>query len=249
MLASDLSALTPATLSAILKAHGHLTRGVVTEVELLRSFETPPSLLAQLRLGFAPGTQTTAPTALLCKWPKPHKLARGRREQRFYVEVAPLMGSFPLVPCFGAAELPPTGWPLLLLADLSASHTEVARADLAWSQIETMVALLARLHAHWWEHPALPRAADDDPVARCAADVAAARHGADEFFALYGAQLPARARRVFERYLADGETLLCARARRGPLTLCHPDSHQGNVLFPRVASDPAYLIDWHGYQR
>jgi hypothetical protein len=71
---------------------------------------------------------------------------------------------------------------------------------------------------------------------------------AHAFLARYGAALAPTVRRLVQRYVTDGEALLLARVGRGPLTLCHPDSHEGNVLFPQDGADTAVLIGWHRYQ-
>lgn len=240
--------LTPELLTATLQRSAHLTSGSVSGVTIVRSFETPPSILAQLRLTFAPGTETSAPAELLFKMPKAHKLARGRREARFYRELAPLMPALPLVPCYAADELPEVDAPFILLADLTATHQEIPRAALTWQQLGAMVDLLAQLHAHWWEHPDLGWAAVQSPEERLTDEFAGITAGYREFIELHGHRLAPAERCVFDAYVQEGPALLLDRARRGPLTLCHPDSHQGNFLFPRHDNGPIYLIDWHGYQ-
>lgn len=179
--------LTPELLTATLQRSGHLTSGAVSGVSVVRSFETPPSVLAQLHLSFAPATQRSAPAELLFKTPKAHKLARGRREARFYRELAPLMPGLPLVPCYAADELPEAAAPFLLLADLSATHQEIPRAALTWQRLEAMVDLLAQLHAHWWEHPDLAWAAAQSPEERLRGEFTGIMAGYGEFIALHGA--------------------------------------------------------------
>lgn len=241
--------LSPSLLTTILKAYGSLSAGSVRAIQLVEWFETPPSHHARLVLCFETGTITTAPPQVLLKAPKPHKRARGLRELRFYREVAPLMPGFPLIPCVGAAVLPPDGLPILLLADLSATHATVSRPALTWGHIETMAALLASFHAFWWAHPGLAVAADEPPITRLVAERQGIAAGAEEFLIRYGAELSPTIQRVIQHYVTDGETVLLARVAQGPLTLCHPDSHEGNVLFPREGTGATLLIDWHRYEQ
>ncbi len=143
-------ALSPGRLAAVLRAHGHLAGGNVAAVEVVKSFETPPSRVVKLAVAYSSDAPASDPRRLFVKAPKPHKLHRGRREVRFYTEVAPLMPGVPLPRCFGVVEEPASGVPALLLEDLSATHV-----DTEWpvprAAMEGMLDALARLHAAWWD--------------------------------------------------------------------------------------------------
>ncbi|HEY0607810.1 MAG TPA: hypothetical protein VGD58_33150, partial [Herpetosiphonaceae bacterium] len=245
---SLLEHLTPVRLTEILRAEGHLNRGQVDQIEVAQVFETPPSFHSRLRLSYSPDVSAEAPRQIFVKSPKPHKLARGKREVDFYTRLAPSMPDAPLLPCYAAGWNPATGESFLLLADVSATHF-TADPPLSWSQLEVMAQTLAQIHARWWQHPDLVALVGETPEAHFAVDFAECERYYAELKTNLGDQLTPSQRRMFEDFLAQGPDLILPRIREGrALTLSHPENHYGNILFPVQESGAALLIDWHQYR-
>jgi hypothetical protein len=240
----DLAQLTPAWLTEVLRAHGHLPIGRVTQVSIRQAAETFPSKHARLAVVYSTDAPRTAPASLFLKWPKPETVPAARREARFYATIAPHTAAIPFIPCYGTGAEAET--PYLLLADVSDTHRAWGDGPLYRPHLEAMVALLARVHAWWWEHPGLGDLLGEDPAAALKELFAPARARYAELLDRLGDQLAADDRRTLERYLDRAPALFRERVRGGrALTLCHPDNHPANFLFPRQPGGPIYLVDWH----
>lgn len=204
---------------------------------------------AQLVVTYSPEAPPSAPARLFVKRPKPQALAAAEDEARFYRTLAPRMPAIPLVPWYGVGPTA-AGTPCLLLADVSATHRPQGDGPLPGPHLEAMVAVLARVHARWWEDAGLVETIAEDPQATVAAMFAGADARYAELVARLGDHLTADHRRILERYLARAPALFRERVRTGTaLTLSHPDNHHANFLFPRRPEGPPYLIDWHVYRR
>lgn len=241
--------ITPAELTALLRASGILPRGAVTSLAA-RDNDAFNSSVAHLTLSFSADAPPGLPTQAVLKrnldadW----AVRANAREVAFYRLVAAQGTGLPMILRPLAADHDPaTGRSLLLLPDLSATHaTPVERARvLALDGVPTDAALdaivdtLAAFHAHWWEHPALgepplrpsgeygDRATYGRFVATTAAEWAT-------FDAAEGQTLPT----LWGRYLADR---VPARRR---VTLCHGDCYFNAFLCPRDGAGQTYLIDW-----
>jgi len=237
-----------AWLTQVLGAHGHLPRGRVVHIEIVRTSETLPSRHARLVATYSPEAPSTASAHLFLKVAKPETLAAAARETLFYTTIAPRMPALPLVPCYGAGTTA-AGAPYLLLADVSATHGPWDNGPPPWSHLEAIGSVLARLHAAWWARPSLGEMLGEGPDEALAAMFARA----DERYAALadrlGDRLAAGQRRLLGRYLAHAPALFRERLHGGKaLTLCHPDNHHANYLFPRQRGGPVYIVDWHVYR-
>ncbi len=158
------------------------------------------------------------------------------------------MTAIPFVPWYGAGSTA-TDTPYLLLADVSATHRIWGDGQISKAHVETMVSLLARLHAWWWGRPGLGEILGQRPEAAVGDMFAQADARYTELAGRLGDQLTARHRQILERYLDRAPALFHERVRTGrALTLSHPDNHHANFLFPRQPGGPIYLIDWHVYR-
>ena len=216
-------------------------------VEVLERFETPPSTVAKLRLSYSDDAPMAAPPRLFLKAPKPHKLRRGRREVRFYAEVAPLMPDVPLPRCYGVGEDVPSGMPFVLLEDLSATN-----GGIEWpasrAAMEGMLDALARLHAAWWDRSDLNETAGEHVAHDLRTYFADSTRFWSKLEPGLHERLPAEQCQAYERMFPRARTLALARATHSRhMTLCHPDSHDGNFLLPR-GDGPVLIVDWHGYR-
>ncbi len=243
-----LAQVTPAWLTRVLRAHGHLPRGRVARIEMVRTSETLPSRHDQLVATYSPGAPPTAPTHLFLKLAKPETSSAAARETLFYTAIAPRMPAIPLVPCYGAG-ITAAGTPYLLLADVSATHAPWDNGSPPRPHLEAIVSVLAQLHASWWERPDLGTTLGEHPEEALAAMFAQADERYAELADRLGDRLAAGHRRVLERYLAHAPALFRERLHSGrALTLCRPDNHHANFLFPRQPGGPVYIVDWHVYR-
>jgi Phosphotransferase enzyme family len=239
--------LTPAWLTEVLQAHGHLADGHVLQIHSVRRVDYLHSWHVYFSARYASAPVPTVPQHLFLKLAKPHALAAAQREAAFYARIAPHLAALPLVPCYGTG-LTATGSPYVLLADLSPSHHTVAD-DLSHAHFEAMVAVLAQLHAACWEQHDLLTLLDEQPDDTVAAMCPDPDEQYADLLAHLGDALSAEQWRVLQRYLTTAPALFRAHLRQGAaVTLCHPDNIATNFLFPRQAGAPVYLIDWHVYR-
>ena len=157
-----LAQLTPAWLTQVLRAHGHLARGRVVHIDNVYTSETLPSRHARFVVTYSAEAPPTAPARLFLKMPRPEALPAAERETLFYATIAPRMPALPLVPCYGAGATE-TGTPYLLLADVSATHHPWEDGPPPRTHLEAMAAVLARLHARWWGDPDLGETVGERP--------------------------------------------------------------------------------------
>src|SRR5919202_3424803 len=141
--------LTPAWLTAVLQAHGHLADGQVRQIHHVRPVDYLHSWHIYFSARYTADVAPTLPQDLFLKLAKPHSLSSARREATFYARIAPHLDAVPLVPCYGTGLLA-GATPYVLLADLSPSHHTLADG-VSLAHFEAMVAVLAQLHAACWE--------------------------------------------------------------------------------------------------
>ena len=157
VLTPDSPPATPAELSSALCTAGTLQHGAVLSVSIAERIETAISNLWFLEVAYAAEASPKLPNGLLLKWALEESAApeRGDPELVFYRELAPALPSPPMVRCLATA--PPTSkqrW--IILEDLRSSHSTPPRPfHPSNKQLHDSVAVLAQLHARWWEAPAL----------------------------------------------------------------------------------------------
>lgn len=238
---------TPRELSSALHAAGTLRAGEVLRVAITERIQTPISNLWFLEVDYAAESTPKLPHRLLLKWPIEQSPApeRGEPELVFYRELAPTLPSPPMVHCLATAPITSKQqW--LILEDLRASHTNPP-----WPQRPTDkevydgVAVLARLHAQWWEAPTLGSTVGTlHTETKLRTMVYGFRDHLPGLFNDLGDDLPLADRlvleTVFNSSLRPWLRLLEPRA----LTVIHGDAHTWNFLFPRSGQGMPYLIDW-----
>jgi thiamine kinase-like enzyme len=106
------------------------------------------------------------------------------------------------------------------------------------------VAVLARIHARWWESPALGSIGALHTETQLRTMVHGFRDQLPAVFHDLGDDLPLCDRQVlelaFNSSLRPWLRLVDPRA----LTVIHGDAHTWNFLFPRTGQGIPYLIDW-----
>ena len=257
---------TPTWLTMILHDSGVLPSGAVTNLIMLPtgSFN---SRTGYLQVRYTSDAPPSAPSrfVLKCNTPEAYSIAAGADEVRFYRLIAEFKDHPQVIPpCFAAEYDSSSGDSFLLLQDLSETHappiTRLEQISIVNGvpldiQQESVIDLLAVLHAYWWDHPRLVRGEFDvgywshDPE-RFNQYLAKRMAAWERLSAKDGRRIPAEIRRfyalLFER-LPDyfTETLAPRFSAFRNLTLTHGDSYFCNFLCPKVpGSAPTYLMDW-----
>lgn len=261
--------ITPAWLTAVLRASGALWQGEVTAVESMAT-DAFNSQTSHLRLRCSADAPSDASVQLVLKRniPAAWGVEAGAEEAKFYNLAASQREYAPaIVPCYAAAYDEASGNSYLLLRDLSPTHRPPITRDQQISvvegvppdaYIEAVVDTLARLHAYWWEHPW--RHTEVFAVGDWARN--AERFGQylerrttawQSLIAAESAWFPEDLRALYEQALARlpsyRRQYLEPRLRtRTKLTLMHGDAYFCNFLCPRQPdAHPTYLLDWQSY--
>ena len=257
---------TPAWLTTVLHDSGVLPTGTVTNLIMLPTGAFN-SRTGYLQVRYTSDAPPSAPSrfVLKCNTPDAFSIAAGADEVRFYRLIAGIKDHPQVIPpCFAAEYDSSSRDSFLLLQDLSETHAPpITRAEqisltngvpLAVHQ-ESVIDLLAVLHAYWWDHPRL--AGGEFEIGYWSRDLErfnqylARRTAAwERLLAKDGRRIPGEIRRfyalLFDR-LPDyfNGTLAPRFSALRNLTLTHGDSYFCNFLCPKIpGSAPAYLMDW-----
>lgn len=216
----------------------------IVSFEITEKIKTPISNLWFLDVVYS---SPHFPNRVLVKWAQ-ERLAvpeGGDAELIFYRDLAPELPSPPIVRCLATAP-PNSAQQWLMLEDLRASHTNPPWPERPDNRsLYDAVAVLARVHACWWEAPTLGSTIGTPHTETALrAMIDGFRSQLPAFFNDLGDDLPIRDRlvlqTVFNSSLKPWLRLLDKRA----LTVIHGDAHTWNFLFPRSGQGMPYLIDW-----
>ena len=237
---------TAAELNSALYSAGTLREGEILSATLTLQFKSTISNLWFLEVVYSENSSPTLPTKLVVKWPIEQSPApdRGEPEIVFYRELAPAFPSPPMVQCLATAPLT-SKYQWLILEDLRSSHTNPWPLRPSDSAARDAVAVLARLHARYWEAPTLGSTIGTLPTeTSLRAMVHGYRDQVPSFIEDLGDDLPLADRlvleAVFNSSLAPWLRLVDTRA----LTVIHGDAHTWNFLFPRSGHGLPYIFDW-----
>jgi hypothetical protein len=237
-------------LTDLLHRSGRLGAASVRSVVVESSRPTLFSRIGRLRLEYD-GAAGDAPASLILKTGLPASIGQawdaGRREVAFYQLVAPAMGNGIVPICFDAHWDSETKDWHLLLEDLTDTHVTPSVWPLppTLEHCETFVAVLARVHAAWWDDPRLgvtlgtrhDAATTDQYVRYLTARVA-------RFADLLGDRLPRERLVLCERYLEAVPRLHERLLSHRNVTILHGDAHVWNCFMARDGGSDARLFDW-----
>jgi hypothetical protein len=235
------SSFTANTLSSWLYSSGTLPRGTVTDVRIDLEFETTISRLVFLAVAYSAEAPADLPRCLVVKSPLVSSPASDTSEAQFYRHVASSIGSPPLVRCLAIVEDC-----VIVLEDVRATHDHPPW-PLPPSRTHCELALdaLARVHAQWWEAPALGHTVGkphtSESLTKMVQGIAA---HLPAFIDALGDALTVEARNVYERVFSSSLKPWLRLTDQRALTLIHGDAHTWNFLFPRSGDGTAFLIDW-----
>lgn len=235
------SSFTANTLSSWLYSSGTLPRGTVTDVCIDLEFETTISRLVFLTATYSAEAPADLPRHLVVKSPLVSSPASDTSEAQFYRQIASSIGSPPLVHCLATID---DG--VIVLEDVRATHDHPPW-PLPPSRTHCELALdaLARVHAQWWEAPALGHTVGKphttESLTKMVQGIAA---HLPAFIDAPGDAFTVEARNIYERVFSSSLKPWLRLTDQRALTLIHGDAHTWNFLFPRSGDGTAFLIDW-----
>ena len=243
------SPITAVTLSRWLRRAGTLPRGGVVGVQIELETDTPISTLVFLTATYSSDVPSNLTPHLVVKSPLNPPRVRDEEtssEVQFYRLLAPVLGSPPLVRCYAAIDDDETECDTLVLEDVRASHDHPSW-PLPPSRHQCLAAVdaLARVHAQWWEAPALGHTVGK-PHTHGSLTSMVRGIGAHlpAFLNEFGDALTADARKILARVFGSSLKPWLRLTDPHALTIIHGDAHTWNFLFPRSGEGPALLIDW-----
>jgi aminoglycoside phosphotransferase (APT) family kinase protein len=221
-----------------------MRHGSVTELTIDLRIPTSVSNLVFFKVSYSSGAPRL-PDHLLLKWPLEHMADAGATERSFYVTLAPSLPSPPIVKCLASSPLA-NGPHWLVLEDLRRSHTNPPWPRLPpRTSLESAVAVLAQIHARWWDAPALGSTIG---TAHTDASLRTMVHGyatkVPGFLDALGDTISPDDGAVLERVFGSSLAPWLRLLEPGALTVAHGDAHPWNFLFPRGEPNDTYLIDW-----
>ena len=249
----DVHDVTPAWLTDALRASGSLGDASVASftAELISEGKGFMSQVARLQLdydGDAPGS----PRSVILKLPSTNRdlqmladrLGQGRREVRFYREVAG-SGHLATPRSYHCGIDASTGRTVLLLEWLTDAHQGDSVAGCTREEALVSIVRMARFHAHWWDSPRLDSLdwmplKDDEATA-----YGELYDGAwSLLLAKAGDFMPDGLRRLGDR-LAPDVPRIKAMLARAPRTVIHGDYRLDNCFFRADAGTLAPVVfDW-----
>ena len=239
------SPITATTLTRWLRRSGALSCGAVVDVRVELQFETAISELTFVTATYSPDATSDLPRNLVVKSPLPASVREwSNSELQFYRLVAPVLGTPPLVRCYAAIEDDGPG--TLVLEDLRSTHDHPPwPIPPSSNQCEAAVDTLARVHAQWWEVPALGNTLGQPHTQESLTTMVQgiAAH-LPAFIDAFGYALTAEARHVYKKVFSSSLKPWLRLTDRRAHTIIHGDAHTWNFLFPRSGEGAALLIDW-----
>lgn len=249
--------LSAAWLTSALRQAGELpagTRVSAVEMRVIGADRGIGGQVARLTPTYE-GASGNAPTTLIAKLPSPVEVTRGggrflrlpEREVRLYSELAPAL-PVRTPRCYVAAVADDGDAFVILMEDMAGATPGDDLQGASDAHLFDAVRGLARLHAMWWESPALGAlewlpAIDDRAATWQRLFTLAWRELRDrESPDLYGV-LPRGVGPVAELLLRRGAEVY-TRLASGPATLLHGDFRLDNLFFDLPDGSPLAAIDW-----
>jgi hypothetical protein len=244
------SPITAATLSRWLRVAGTLPRGAVVGVQVELETDTPFSSLVFLTATYSSDASNNLTPHLMVKSPLSKIAQPGVREEssevQFYRLLAPVLGSPPLARCYAAIDDAERDRGRLVLEDLRFTHDHPSwPIPPSRNQCLAAVDALARVHAQWWEAPALGKTIGKPHTTESLTNMVqgVASH-LPAFLDFCGDALSSDARQILQRVFSSPLKPWLRLTDERALTIIHGDAHSWNFLFPRTGDGAAVLIDW-----
>ena len=257
MLITDIKILKPELLTAIMRGNDIL--GERESVEVIRQLgkgESGGSFYYNLALQYKDyKTQRHAPDKIFVKLTKPNTPEEFiRREVDFYNKVLPALvrknklEDLCLTKCYDAYFDEVTGQSHVILDDISKEFKPGSEKHPPTQRHrEQVVDALARIHAHWWEHPILDTLADMPSEEIIAEQVQGYAQKFQEMLGFQGTKfMQTRHKEILQKVSEQVPPRRKERLINGQgVTLVHRDLHPGNLMYSHRESR---IIDWQSWR-
>jgi hypothetical protein len=240
--------VTAGWLTAVLTSSGALSAGAVAAVEFDNGHGNW-STNARLNVHYAAGSQGDMPRRLFLKMVDTGASSSvesfGPSEVTYYTRDYAGLANAPLLRCYHGAYSAEQQRYHLLLDDVSDTHVVAAEKDPTLGYGLALAEGLAVMHARWWGAPRLAEAgAPIHNAAHIRRFVAIAEPGVGHILNRFSAELKPLWPDLIHALYANHPQAIIARTKDGNgFTLIHGDTGQKNILVPRDAERPLYIID------
>lgn len=250
--------LTPAWLTAALREAGVLTVDTAVRdarVEVIGADRGIGGLVARVTPAYDGASTPDAPTTLIAKLPSPLEVTRRggnflrlpEREVRLYLELAPAL-PIRSPRCYYAAVAEDGDAFVILMEDFGSATPGDDLESASDERLAEATRALARLHAAWWQSPALAviewlPAIDARAATWQRLFTLAWRELRDSDSPDLDGVLPAEIQPVADLLLRRGAEVYTRLAER-PSTLLHGDFRLDNLFFDLPDGSPLAAIDW-----
>jgi thiamine kinase-like enzyme len=225
--------------------------GLISDNDRVLSYEIRPLALVDFQVARTfilsmeiEGEKIDAPKSLVLKF------AKKQKEYHFFTHLGPQMKMPQLMICPYAELIDDGNTAVLLLEDLSESHTQ-PKWPLPPNEQDCLYAVrcLAQFHAHWWNHTELP-----DLLERSKActywlqRIEVALESLPAFMDFLGDRLSANRKSIFGQILSSPNRVWLPEQAIHGRTLLHGDAHFWNFLFdPQGEEEKIKLFDWNSW--
>jgi hypothetical protein len=257
MLITDIKILKPELLTAIMRSNDKLgEREAVEVIRQLGKGESTTSFYYHLALQYKDyKTQRHAPDKLFLKLTKPRQPeAIIKREVDFYNKVLPALlrknkiEDLCLTACYDAYFDDVTGQSHIILDNISSDYKPAPEKHPPTQRHrEQIFDALARIHAHWWEHPILDTLAEMPSAEKIAESIQVCQSKYESMQGFQGTKfMPARHKEILQQIAAQVPTRRKERLLNGQgVTIVHRDLHPGNLMYSHRESR---IIDWQSWR-
>jgi len=244
--------VTPEWLTSVLRKNGFLKRGKVINVRDKLTKTLVVSVVSRLEVDYSANASVSAPSKLFLKISRPNlsqaiSSELNSQEVKFYRTIAPEMNDPPFIRCYDAAYSSEHDRSHLLLDDLSETHFQ-PESPQPPSKLYCELAMecMARLHAHWWEHPQLGKEIGElFDESKLNAFVGRVEKNVISFIDFLGDGLLAKRRKIYDLLLSSKYKIWGRLTDATGLTVTHGDAHWWNLLYPHdTDKHRVRLFDW-----
>jgi thiamine kinase-like enzyme len=256
MLITDIKILKPELLTAILRSNDKLgEREAVEVIRQLGKGESTTSFYYHLSLQYKDyKTQRHAPDKIFLKLTKPNQPEEViKREVDFYNKVLPALlrknkiEDLCLTNCYDAYFDDVTGQSHIILDNISSDYkASTEKQPPTQRHREQIFDALARIHAHWWEHPILDTLAEMPSEEKMAENVEVCLSKYEAMQNFQGTKfMPPRHKEILQKIAAQVPARRKERLINGQgITIVHRDLHPGNLMYSHRESR---IIDWQSW--
>jgi hypothetical protein len=245
-LIASLDQVTPEWLTAVLTNSGALTHGAVAGFDLATG-RGNWSTSGRLHVRYSDGSRGARPQRLFLKLVNVALDGEsfGPSEVTYYTRDYVDVTDAPLVRCYDGVFSEAQQRYHLLLDDLSETHVEACAKAPTLGYGLALAEGLAAMHARWWGEQRLAEAgAPIHTAAHIRRFVAIAEPGVGHIVRQFSAELKPHWPETIRAIYAQHPPAIIARTRdANGFTLIHGDAYCTNILAPREAEQPTYLLD------